>query len=255
MRSRRNATHHGPPDDAPINPRLPADPLGDPALARLPGLRPLGPGEWVLLDDASDAQLALRDALVDRPGLVMALPGSEGAVEELGERLLGELAGVPGYAVSGRTVTRPDGARIAVEGLADLARLTPMDLCLMEPRGATHVLTAGALLFPASWRLDEKIGRPLDAIHAPVRVWDADLGHRVGRLFDLLHPDRPLWRMNALRYANPALCQPRGETARRAPAHRGTWLRSERQCLLKLPRSGAAVFSIQTFVVPWPDGP
>ena len=79
-----------------------------------------------------------------------------------------------------------------------------------------------------------------------------DLARRVQRLFDALHPDRPLWRANALFYHDPALYQPRREDdPRPAPPGRADYLRSERQSLLRLPETRAVVFSIHTWVVPW----
>lgn len=113
------------------------------------------------------------------------------------------------------------------------------------------MLVAAVLCFPASWRLDEKIGRPLTAIHAPVAVYDADVGRRVQRLFDAIRPGQPLWRANLLEYDDPALFQPRSafDPPRRTSGPEAPYLRAERQCLLRLPRTGAVVFSIHTHVV------
>lgn len=114
------------------------------------------------------------------------------------------------------------------------------------------MLTGVILCFPASWMLAEKLGRPLGPIHAPVpQHYDAALAARVERLFAGLRPGRALWRVNAHYYADPALFQPRPESAPRAkvggPA---PFLRSERQVLVRLlPVSGAVIFSIHTWVV------
>jgi hypothetical protein len=128
------------------------------------------------------------------------------------------------------------------------------DLVLMEkPSGMDqHVLTAAALCFPASWSLAEKFLRPLTGIHAPVDVYDEDLARRVQRLFDGIRPGRPIWRANALVYADPALFQPRTEADRRpSPPEGPRWLRVERQCLARLPETGAVAFTIHTYVVPF----
>ena len=122
----------------------------------------------------------------------------------------------PAYAV-GPEVRRPDGVTVAIDRadpLGTLGHLVQEDLCLMEKRNEAHVLTAAVLCFPASWRLAEKIGRPLEAIHAPVPEYDPKLARRVQRLFDGVQPGRPLWRVNALRYADPALHQPRARVPR-----------------------------------------
>ena len=248
-----NATETGAAGDAVISPGLPVDPRSDPQLARLPGMRALGPADWIIIDGAYRGQMQLRDELAARPGCVIETGGAGAAIAELGERLRHALSRLNGYEVGKDSVRRPDGVEVRGGDLASLARLTPMDLCIVEPQGGCHVLTAGALLFPASWTLAEKIGCPLGAIHTPVESYDDVLARRVDRLLNALHRDRPLWRMNALRYVDPALHQPRSETARRDRGAPGGWLRCERQCILKLPRSGAAVCSIQTFVVPWSE--
>jgi hypothetical protein len=130
------------------------------------------------------------------------------------------------------------------------------DLCLLDkPAGADeHVLTAAVLCFPAMWTLAEKIGRPLVAIHRPVPDYDAGLAARVQRLFDGLRPveagGRILMRMNALDHPSPALFQTRREAEPREQGRgAGGFLRIERQCLRKLPRTGAVVFSIHTTVL------
>jgi hypothetical protein len=95
----------------------------------------------------------------------------------------------------------------------------------------------------------EKIGRPLTAIHTPVPIYDAEMAARVQRMFTALRPGQVLWRANALLYEDPALHQPRLENAPRQRVGLRNYLRSERQCLLKLPVSGAVVFSIHTTLV------
>ena len=88
-------------------------------------------------------------------------------------------------------------------------------------------------------------------IHEPVREYDATLARRVQRLLDGVRAGRPLWRFNVLTYADPALFQPRSAQApRRSQDGEGhSYRRSERQCLLRLPRTGAVAFSIHTYVV------
>ena len=132
--------------------------------------------------------------------------------------------------------------------MATLGRLIQEDLCVMQRYGSQHVLTAAVLCFPASWTLAEKIGHPLSDIHIPVASYTEDLAKRVQRLFDAIHPDRPMWRSNCLWYDSPDLFQPDPRPASVASlnsdlgAGQGTYLRSERQCLLRLPKTQAVVF-------------
>ncbi len=236
---------------------LPHVPWLDPATARLPGVQPLPPGEgWLMRDEAFDAQMALRDRLVAerREQVIAALPGSEAAVAALYRAVLDRLAADPGYTLAANACRRPDGVDVTLDHddkLGTLARLVQEDLCLMEPRDGEHVLSAAILCFPASWTLAEKIGRPLTGIHDPVAVYDADMAARVQRLFDRVREGHPLWRQNALVYADAALHQPRPEVApRREIRAEGRYLRSEKQCIVRLSSCDAVLFSIHTFVVP-----
>lgn len=224
---------------------------------RLPGIAPLAMREWLLIDEVFAAQMAERARLLRaRRGEVLALtPGAEAACAELLDFVLGWLSEhAPGYVLSARSVRRPDGADVVIDRndpLGTLGHLVQEDLCVLERRDDEHVLSAAVLCFPASWRLADKIGRPLRAIHQPVPQYDAGLARRVQRLFDGVQPGRPLWRFNLLAYAEPELFQP---VSRRQP--QGVeeqadypFIRSERQCVLRLPRTRACVFSIHSYVL------
>lgn len=227
----------------------------DPPLARLPGVVPAGPDDWVLRDAAYGPQMAERARLIEtRQGAVHALlPGAEGAARELHALIAGRLPGL-GFVRDGGVWVCPDGRRVAddpANPLITLGHLVQPDLCLLQPgEGGEHVLTGAILCFPASWTLAEKIGRPLMRIHRPVAVYDERMGMRVQRLFDAIRPGQMLMRGNALAYGDPTLHQPRSEGDRRVkPAGAPPFVRAERQVLLRLPETGAVVFSIQTYVV------
>ncbi|MBS0124158.1 heme-dependent oxidative N-demethylase family protein [Thetidibacter halocola] len=232
---------------------LPYDPF-DPR--PLPGIAPLDPAEWLHVDDAYAAQMAERARLLAEhaEAVLWQDPSADAAVRELLDMVLEALP--EGFARDGDRVTCPDGRRVTVDrdaALRSLNALVQEDFCiLMKDEGeAEHVLRAAILCFPASWMLSEKAGRPLLAIHAPVHEYPGDLARRVQRLFDGVRPGRPLWRFNALWYADPTLHQPRSVHAPRPAQERaqGGFLRSERQCILRLPQSGAVVFSIHTYML------
>lgn len=225
------------------------------AQPRLPGIAPLDPAQWLLVDDAFEAQMAERARLLDarRDAVVAVTPEGRAAAAELLDVVLAWLhAHAPGYGVAGDTVRRPDGLRVPLDRddpMGTLGHLVQEDLCVMDKQGDEHVLTAATVCFPASWRLADKIGKPLTGIHVPVPDYDDALARRVQRLFDGVQVGRPLWRFNALRYEDPALFQPCKPQAPH-PVDRADlpYLRSERQCVLRLPETQACVFSIHTFV-------
>ena len=240
--------------DLVLQSHLPFAPWADPRTRRLPGTQPMEPGDWLRVDDAFAGQMALRAALIaQRHAQVHALDGGAvPAAVELLDRVLGELPGL-GYRVGSDAVLRPDGVEVWIDRAAPLITLGHLcqnDFCLMEKRGAEHVLTGAILCFPASWTLAEKFLRPMAGIHAPVAVYDGDLARRVQRLFDAIRVEQPLWRANALHYEDAELFHPRSEAEpRRKPQGLGGFIRSERQGFVRLPVSGAVVFSIHTYLV------
>ena len=233
---------------------LPFAPWMDPRTNRLPGVLPLEGDDWLRVDEAFAAQMAERDRLLaEIPDQVHALlPQGVPAAQELYGRVLARLATEPGYGVGPDAVLRPDGVTVPLDPsqpLLTLGRLVQEDLCLLEAVGDEHVLTGANLCFPASWTLAQKIGRPLSAIHIPVPSYDDGITRRVQRMFDAIRPEQPLWRGNSLLYDDPTLFQPRLEGVHRPRPVEKTYLRSERQCLLRLPETRAVVFTIHTYVL------
>ncbi|MFN3954734.1 MAG: heme-dependent oxidative N-demethylase family protein [Pararhodobacter sp.] len=227
----------------------------DARLARLPGIQPLDPADWLRIDSAYAAQMAERERLIADhcPAVHALLPQAEEAAKELHAMISARLPGLGFHRARGGWRC-PDGRLVAdapETPLLTLGRLVQEDLCILQdgPEGR-HVLGGAILCFPASWTLEQKIGRDLVGIHRPVASYDEGLARRVQRLFDAIRPEQPLWRANVLDYADPALFQPRreGEARPEGEARRG-YIRSERQCLLRLPQSRAVVFSIHTYLI------
>jgi hypothetical protein len=244
-----------PMQDAPIlQDRLPLFPWADPVTRRLPGIQPVQGRDWLRMDEAYAAQMALRDRLIaGQPEVVHALmPAARPAAEELYEVILAWLAEEPGFTLAKTVATRPDGVRVPLDPsqpLLTLGRLVQQDLCLMESNGSEYDLTGAILCFPASWTLAQKLGRPMTGIHQPVEIYDATLAARVHRLLSAIRPEQPLWRMNFFTYDSFHLHHPRMEGDwRRQPTGR-SYVRCERQTLLRLPRTQAVLFAIHTIVL------
>ncbi len=222
----------------------------------LPGTAPLDPDQWLMIDDAYDAQMALRQDLITtkRDQVVAIDPAAMPAAQELLGQVVDYFTRTRAMQAADGVVQTPDGRRVPVDygdPMGCMGQIAQNDFAIMEQRGDEHVLTAAVLCFPASWLLAEKFMHGLIGIHDPVDPYDDKIARRVQRLFDGIQVDRPLWRFNALRYADPALFQPRSMYARRPGEERHTarYLRSERQTLIRLPKSRAVVFGIHTFVV------
>ena len=236
--------------------KLPLVPWMDARTSRLPGLNPVNPGDWLRLDEVYADQMAYREALLreHRDNVYQVSQQAKPAAEELLQVIVAELDSMSGFTFGAGNILCPDGREVKIDRnnpLLTAARLVQEDLCIMEKTGDEHRLTAAALCFPASWMLAEKFLQPLTHIHDPVPNYTAEIANRVQRLFDLIKVDRPMWRANYLIYADPDLHQPRSVSDRRkvSPSDR-RWMRVERQCLVRLPKTGAVVFTIHSYVVP-----
>ena len=252
--------------------RLIFAPWADPRTRRLPGTIPVAAADWLLIDDAFSAQMALRDRLIGgTPERVHRLaPECAAAAGELYAWIIGLLPG-RGYDFGADgAIRRPDGVTVRPDPsrpLLTLGRLVAEDLCLMMPGGEArdagqdaghdaghdgdqdeHVLGGAILCFPAGWTLEQKFMRPMMRIHRPVAKYTEDIGRRVQRLLDGIRPGMGLLRGTA-HHSNAPLHNPRTEEQGRAPEGDLPFIRVERQCLFRLPETGAVVFSIHTSVV------
>ena len=118
-----------------------------------------------------------------------------------------------------------------------------------------YTLEAASLCFPSHWRLHEKLGRSLAAIHAPVPHYAEELEAKVDTFFGRLRVDRPVVRRNLSIHCHDDLHRPEPHESPDsfAPDASGVdeiWLRSERQTLVRLPRTDAVLFTIKTQLCP-----
>jgi dimethylamine monooxygenase subunit A len=232
------------------------------------GIKALEPAEWIEVDDRFAAQLAERRRLLAerRADVLAALPESAPGQRELLQLLLDHLPErFPEHyrRTGGRIENRTTGEGFEIAAWEDAplelaGRLVQEDLCLMQRGAAGYRLVAAALCFPAHWRLSDKLGRPLDAIHEPVPGFGARLAPTVDRFFKSIQVARPVWRVNWSLVDQPTLFLPpehRGHPKSISPARAGSelWLRVERQTLRRLSGSGDVVFGIHTYVDPLED--
>lgn len=162
---------------------------------------------------------------------------------------------LPQAEAAGREVA----ALLGVEGgLAEAARACWEDLCLLQQGAASeYILTAGVVGFPTDWRLPDKIGLPLIAVHAPIHGYAEQLASGVDHLFRTLPPGPIFGRANWFVVADPAWrYMPTNEPADRfahvtvANAGETLFVRCERQTLRRLPETGAVLFTIGIAVEP-----
>lgn len=215
------------------------------------GTHALDLADWFVIDEHRQRELELRERLLtERRSKVFAvLPSAESAAEEVFE-LISEWAAKRGLgALHDRTAD--------AHPLIAAAQLVQDDLCLMVHRDGDWHLDGGVLTFPSVWKLTDKLGLPTAAVHDPVPHYAAELAPKVDRFFDRLGVDRPVWRRSLSLKPTNALYLPVSK-AEADPSTSITvnddgepyWLRTERQTLRRLPRTGAILFGIRTQLAP-----
>jgi dimethylamine monooxygenase subunit A len=212
------------------------------------GMRPLDLATWIEPDADFDEQLTLKARLLtERHSEVFAaLPGTEAAAAEVLELIQIHMRTYePGRVRSPHSELHP---------LDAAGRLVQEDLCLMIDLGTEDglVLGAASLCFPGRWRLAEKIGKPMMAIHEPVARYAEHVGQATDEFFARLAVDKPIWRLNWSVVDDAMLFQPtgHGESVHANIAPDQWFLRVERQTLRRLPTTGAILFTIKTYVTP-----
>jgi len=212
--------------------------------------------DWLVVDGAMPAELTIRARLLDdRPDDVLAvLSSADEAAFEVLELVRAAVESRPdaspfrGASVASDATNAPQKPGGA--GALDAAgRMVVDDLCLLIRHDDAWHLDGAVLCFATFWSLSDKLGAPMDLVHAPVAHYDPELTGRLDRFFDRLPVDRVVRRRNVSFCPGPYLWFPpvTGLAPDRPIAADGSpwWLRSERQTLRRLPRSGAVLFAIR----------
>lgn len=144
------------------------------------------------------------------------------------------------------------------------SRLVQEDLTLVKERDdGNFYLVGGVLAFPSHWSLDSMMGKTMDQIHAhagatPKAV--TNLNHTINGMLRSMKPDSVILRNNWLLWDDPTLPSPDYrhsdypvQKITRENVGADLFLRSERQTLRKLPKSGFIVFTLHTYIFPMKD--
>jgi hypothetical protein len=220
---------------------------------------------WIELDDRYLPEMAERRRLLAEAheDVFAALPASDAARPEALETIVTALIThhPDWFSRDGHTIRNHltgESWEIGTLDPLELAgRLVQEDWCLIQDSEDGPVFTAAVLCFPSRWRLMEKIGKPLPAVHGPVPFYAHRLAGAVDRFMRHLKPGRIASRLNWSLLEDPALFQPGGKWrvdggATVTPDNAGShvFLRVERQTVRRLPESGAVLFGIHVHVYP-----
>jgi hypothetical protein len=205
------------------------------------GIKAADIAAWLQPRPDDGPTLALRaDLIAHRRGDVIAvIPTGEPAVRELAA-----------YLSLRDQLTLPAAPS---DILAALGRLYAEDICVLTPDGAPYILSAAILCFPNRWRLADKAGKPILAVHAPVPDYADKLSSQVDFFLGRLRPGRCFTRSNWGLVSTPTLHLPDPVAPVNPNTDSNFFMRREDQSFVKLPDSGAVVFTIRTTVTPWLD--
>lgn len=220
------------------------------------GLRSLEASAWLEGGDDLTAQIHERQELARsaREVVYQVLPGYQGAIAELNQRIVENLREFHsgGYAIADSVVTeRSTGAEAdisAPDSLLQLASVIGEDLVALSRENNEWKIVAGAVLFPSRWKLSEKLGKGMDAVHTPVPGYQSALAPYMTATFDKITFDRPVWRKNWSLHSTADLHQPISIHTSATPEN--YWWRTERQTLTRSREGDFLFFTIRNRAEP-----
>ncbi len=226
------------------------------------GLITVPQSNWIELDARYPEEMAERRRLLSErhDDVFGVLPEAEGACCEVLQRLVAHLTtqfpvwfGLDGTMLANRLTGETwDLDALPCHPLELAGRLVQEDLCIIQSDADEPHFTAAILCFPSRWRLHEKLGCPLTAVHGPVPFYADRLATPVNRFMAKVRPGHIASRLNWSVLDDPAMYQPTGKWREAAnseitPDNAGDtlYLRVERQTLTRLPRTDAVLFGIR----------
>ncbi|KAG0555879.1 hypothetical protein KC19_11G010200 [Ceratodon purpureus] len=241
------------------------------------GIEPLEMEDWVEIDVFYDEEMTLRREILETRKEVAIVSRPEAA--DANWEVLEMLAEFLPQRFPSRF--RREGSMLfdltigdtydindkSLDPLEVIARLIQEDVCVMMKVDGKLRLVSGAVLFPQRWHLLEKMGMDMRSIHLPVPLYADVIGSAVDHFMNRLKVDKPVWRANWAIVDDPTLFQPLNEEDIYAALqgnvknnfdfqnHNGDvgsrlYTRCERETLVRLPRSGAILFTIRTYIRP-----
>ena len=220
------------------------------------GLRSLEPRFWLEAGNDLDAQIPERiDLASSVPDVVyQELPGYKGAVQELVGRIIENLKEFHDrdYSFTSNTVRHiPTDTLVSLtceDVLLQISTIIGEDLVVLSREDEEWKIVAGAVLFPSRWKLSEKIGKGMDAVHAPVPGYESALAPYMTATFDKIGVGRPVWRKNWSLHSTEDLHQPTSIHEQVLPED--YWWRTERQTLTRSQEGEFLYFTIRNRAEP-----
>ncbi|TAQ90298.1 hypothetical protein B7494_g1387 [Chlorociboria aeruginascens] len=231
------------------------------------GLKRFDKSKWLTIDSNYMPEHLIRLELLQNslPTVVQCLPGSEPACYELLDHVTSFLTSQfpRHFSIVPSTYTSPPSIRNHITNethiigrqcsnpLETCARLTMEDLSILieDPESGEHRLMASATLFPAGWKLQERIGTTMAAVHGPVPRWKENFSGHINLYFAHITAKSSMERQSFFVQTTAKLFQDEPEGAPSTPPKiEDIYVRRERQTFMRLSKSSALVFTVRTFM-------
>ena len=195
------------------------------------------------------ANTSSADILAERRKWLDHNAGECAAVLPAGERILDEVVELA------ESLDIPVSVQSTpIDTCVALGRVWEPDLLLLRTIEASQPeLVGGCVCFPSSWSFEEKVGRPLDAIHNPVPTFNAQFANPVKQFLARMKPGISWERINWGLSRTPQLNQHPNRRLPRLDASvelNNVWFRIEYQSLVALPRTSGILFGIRLIIEP-----
>lgn len=243
------------------------------------GLTNVHRDEWLYVESTYKGRTDIKKGYLEDPiredEMVYCSPRGEDAVQELYETVTQFMLekypmcfevrdnGIYNK-IRDETIPRyPSQVETSRELIHILARFVEEDLILLLPNAdGEYTVQAGIFAFAAGFNPKGLAGATLDQIHHPVPRYRTGMQKGMKRFFERVKPgmlvQRQNWNLqphNKLAYYGSGKNEEndgRGSvlTADELDFSREVFLRSERQTVTRLPKTGAAVFAVRTYTFP-----
>ena len=220
------------------------------------GLRALTDSEWLEGGEDLAQQIPERLSLAvsSREVVYQELPGYRLAIDELVNRVARNLVNFHHNQyqleeeILTHHLTQKEVDLKSPTVLLDIASIIAEDLVVLSREDDEWKIVAGAVLFPSRWKLSEKIGKGMDAVHTPVPGFASALAPYMTATFDKITSDRAVWRKNWSLHSTEDLHQP--TSIHKPVTPENYWWRTERQTLTRAECGDFLYFTIRNRAEP-----
>lgn len=230
------------------------------------GLKPLDLKEWIEIDSFHRIHIEEKAKLLKDhyKTVLQTRPEAEPACFELYQTLKEHLLNYHAEEFEihkDRFLVKATGrffstAQNAQEALEQITCWVQEDWCVLSSQSPVRLM-AGSVCFPSRWALSDKIGKDSEGIHGPVPKFKENIGKPTMNFLEKITVDRPMWRINWTLHDSDTLFCPGPHPGRQdlnlENVLEHTYLRMERQTLRRLPKTGAVIFTIRTYLEPMFD--